>query len=37
MDIEDLFNGQEEVKDNHPLVIPEFDPCSGDQSATLSS
>lgn len=35
MDIEDLFNenfhiADEEVKDdNHPMVIPEFDPCSG--------
>lgn len=33
MDIEDLFNEdayQEESKDSHPMIIPEFDACSGD-------
>jgi hypothetical protein len=33
MDIEDLFNENfviEESKDDEPMVIPEFGPCSGD-------
>ena len=33
MDIEDLFNESnyplEEKKEEFPLVIPEFDPCTG--------
>ena len=41
MDIEDLFdetmhiNDQEEAKSSHPMVIPEFDPCSGDGTSIV--
>lgn len=40
MDIEDLFNetlALEEHKDDHPMVIPEFGPCSGDGAGEASS
>ena len=34
MDIEDLFNEdlnleEEEKESSHPMIIPEYDPCSG--------
>lgn len=41
MDIEDLFNEDnhpyEEKKQDLPLVIPEFDPCSGGDPTGSSS
>ncbi len=30
MDIEDLFNENYEEEKSHPMVIPEYDPCSGE-------
>ena len=40
MDIEDLFSEKatlEETKDDHPMIIPEFDPCSGGDPVLTSS